>query len=403
MRATESKPDERGMALVVAILVLLVLTLLGIVMMAGVVTNRQVAGQSMAMRRALNNADAGVGEAISHLRSGDAAMPVANPRYTAQVFLAAAGSVPTVGTDTTALATSQAAGAMLPYSTATKSADVLTIAFKTNPARTQIYYSDGAHNPTLTPPSGYLPVYEITSTGTAGTARRTIIADVVAKPIYANVKGAMCAGLDVTYVGTADVCGHNHSASTPSGTGVPACNAYETHSGDMPATWSTGAVDLGGSSTNSGSNPSPYYVEHQTGFYAGPWEVLGMSQAAFISFMGAPTTNPSSLNGITYIDNDLILGNNSTSAAFHGATGDGILYVDGDLTLNAGFTYTGLIYVNGDLKLNGHAWILGAMVVKGVTSIKVNGTSTLLYSSDAISEKLAQYGGQYTTISWREK
>jgi hypothetical protein len=103
------------------------------------------------------------------------------------------------------------------------------------------------------------------------------------------------------------------------------------------------------------------------------------------------------------VDNDLVMGNSSCPTAFHGVTGEGLLYVDGDLTLNAGFVYTGLIYVNGDLKLNGHAWVLGAMIVKGQTSIKVNGTATVLYSSDAISQKLSQYSGAFTTLSWREK
>src|SRR4029077_10503227 len=126
MCAASSRNNESGMALVVAMLVLLVLTLLGVVMMASVVSNRGVAGQSVTMRKALDTADAGVGEAISHLRNNDAAMNVANPRSTAQVFLASAGSLPGVGPDTTAIPTGQPAGAWLPYTTADKSGDVLT-------------------------------------------------------------------------------------------------------------------------------------------------------------------------------------------------------------------------------------------------------------------------------------
>ena len=136
----------------------------------------------------------------------------------------------------------------------------------------------------------------------------------------------------------------------------------------------------------------------QVGFYGGPWEMLGMSQTDFQSFMGAPTTNPPSLNGIVYMDNDGIMGNQSSGGSFQGTSGEGMLYVDGDLTLNAGFTYTGMVYVEGDLKLNGQAWILGALVVRGKTTIKVNGGATVLYSSDAITQKLGQYGGQYTTL-----
>jgi Tfp pilus assembly protein PilX len=402
MRKRNPDADEQGMALVVAILVLLVMTLLGIVLMQSTTMNRQVAGESMLSREALDNANAGVSEAIMRLRNGDAGMSTANPMATAQIFLAATGSIPVVGADTVAMATAQPNGSWLAYSTATKGPSVLTISYKTNAARDTIFRYDPARSPAVNVVSG-LPIIRITSTGRAGNAATTVITEVVETPVVANVKGAMCAGLDVSYVGTADVCGRNHSANTPAGTGVPACDGYLTGSGDMPATWSTGAVSLGGASTNSDAGSAPHYLANQAGFYSGPWELLGMSQSDFITFLGTRTTSPASLNGITYIDNDAVLGNNSSSAAFHNSTGEGFLYVDGDLTLNAGFTYTGLIYVNGDLKLNGHAWILGGMVVKGTTSIKVNGTSTILYSSDAITQKLSQYSGQYTTLSWREK
>ncbi len=394
------------MALVIAMLVLLVLTMLGIVMMAGVVVNRRVAGQSAQMRKALDTAEAGVGEAISHLRNNDAAMVPTNPRSTAQVFLAAAGSIPVVGTDTTAIPTGQPAGAWLPYSTATKGPDVLTIAYKTDAARSVVYRYDPTRIPSVQTTSG-VPIYEITSTGTAGNARRTIVTDVVSKPVIANARGAITAGYDVSYVGNAVVCGYNHSANTPPGTGVngrgaaPDCTPYETGPNPLPGTWSTGNIGNGGAAFQTGVPGGN--LPNQTGFYAGPWQCLGMSQADFISFIGPPTTAPASMNGIIYYDNDQVMGNQSASAAFHSVTGEGMLYVDGDLTLNAGFTYVGLVYVEGNLQLNGQAWILGALVVRGKTTIRVNGGATVLYSSDAITQKIAQYGGQYLTLSWREK
>ena len=76
--------------------------------------------------------------------------------------------------------------------------------------------------------------------------------------------------------------------------------------------------------------------------------------------------------------------------------------MDGDLTLNSTITFRGLIYVEGDLKLNGQAWILGGVIVKGKTSVKMNGGATILYSSEAISRALARYGGQFVTLNWRE-
>jgi len=407
MRTTRTTAgDERGMALVIAILVLMVMTLLGIVLMASVAINRRVAGQDVMIRRALNVAEAGVGEAVSRLKNGDAPMPAANPRAVSQIFLAAAGSIPPVGADTTAMGTSQPAGSWLNYSSAAKGPDVLTIRFKTNPARTIIYRYDTTKNPAVQTLTGS-PIYQIISTGHIGSAKRTVVADVVAKPIIANAKAGLTAGYSVDFVGNAVVCGYNHLASTPppdvgknARGNAPDCQPYESASGDLPATWSTGAITGGGASGTTGA--APVNAANQSGFYSGPWQMLGMTQSDFMSFIGPPTMNPPSLNGIVYMDNDLIMGNQSGSGAFHGATGEGMLYVDGNLTLNAGFVYTGLIYVEGDLQLNGQAWILGAMVVRGRTSVKMNGGATILYSSDAITQKLAQYGGLYTTLAWHE-
>jgi hypothetical protein len=41
--------------------------------------------------------------------------------------------------------------------------------------------------------------------------------------------------------------------------------------------------------------------------------------------------------------------------------------------------------------------------VKGTTKVKIaNGTCTILYSADAISQNIAKYGGQFVTLAWRE-
>jgi Tfp pilus assembly protein PilX len=409
MVRSRGQESERGMALVVAMLVLLVLSMLAMVLMASVAVNRQVAGIDMVRRKALDNADAGVAEALMRIRNKDVGMSLANPRSTAQIYNAVSGTIPVVGVDTVAMGTAQPAGTWLNYSTATKTPDVLTVTYKTDPQRTQIY----RYSPSTTPHihlggTGY-PIYEITSTGTAGMAKRTIITDVTSKPINSNVKGALASNVTINFVGNAVVCGYNHSADTPpntvgsNGRGVaPDCQPYETHINDLPAAWSTGNITGGGASGTTGSpiNNSA----NQTGFYAGPWEVIGLTQSEFVQFIGPPVASQSNINGLVYIDNDVIMGNQSTSTSYHNATGEGMLYVDGDLTLNAGFVYTGLIYVEGDLKLNGQAWILGGVVVRGSTSsIKMNGGATILYSKDAIDQQLSKYGGQFTTLSWREK
>jgi len=396
---------ERGIALVMAMLVLLVLSVMAMILMMNVTANRQVAGMDLRGTQALTVAEAGLGEAMSRLRNGDVTLPTANPKAVAQIFLTPAGSVPVCGTDTTALETSQPAGQWLRYSSSSKGADVLTVQFKTNAARTQIYYYDNTlPNPVNT--STGLPIYVITSTGQQGTSRRRVQAEVIQKPYTAACKAALTGNQDIRFIGNAVVCGYDHRGDTPPSTGengrtgTNSCVPYEVGTGNLPGSWTTGSTWNGGAATQAGQ-PVPNW-DHGIGFYPGPWSLLGMSQADFYSWLGPPSTTATTATGIVYLDNDGVAQNQSGSFAYHGVTGEGMLYVDGDLTLNATFVYKGLVYVEGDLKMNGQAWILGGLIVRGRSEIRQNGGATILYSSDAISKALARYGGQFVTLSWRE-
>lgn len=405
-RTTRQFRSERGIALVIAMLVLLVLTVLGLLLMMSATMDRQSVGYNVRGSQALNIAEAGVSEAMSRIRNGDASLDVARPASVAQIFNCALGSVPSLGTDSTGLATMQPSGNWLEYSSSARSDRALTVKFKTNSAGTTIM----RYNPSLAEPintvSGY-PIYVITSTGMQGTSRRTIQTEVIQKPFNALAKAALAANQDIRFVGNAVVCGYNHTAATHTDDGKngrgssPDCADHETGSGDLPGSWTTGGTTNGGGAYQSGV--PPVNLSGQTGFYTGPWDALGMSQANFLSWIGAPiSTAPASLNGIYYIDGDGTVGNQSTNVGIHGGDGEGMLYVDGDLTINAQFSYRGLLYVEGDLKMNGQAWVLGGVIVKGRSEVRQNGGATILYSSEAISQALARYGGQFVTLSWRE-
>ena len=109
--------DERGYALVLALMVLLTLGLVSTVLMSSINSNRKLAGHDVRASRALNLAEAGVGEAVSRLRNGDVALSAANPRAVAQIFLTNAGSVPVpASSDTIAMQTLQPDGDWLTYS-----------------------------------------------------------------------------------------------------------------------------------------------------------------------------------------------------------------------------------------------------------------------------------------------
>jgi len=397
---------ERGVALVMALLVLLVMALLAAVLMMSISINRKVAGNDLRMSKALNNAEAGVGEALARIRSGDLALPN-NAKAVGQIYLCPAGSVPVLGTDSIAVETRQPAGQWLNYSPASRGPDALTIQYKTDAARTVIYRYDNTLTPPINTLSG-LPIYVVTSTGKQGTAVKRVVTEVIRKPFNVFAKGAFVANHDIDFVGNAVVCGYNHRYDTPTWYGENgrgggnSCVPYETTVGDLYGSWTSGATNNGGGAFQQGI-PTPN-ASAQVGFYQGPWDMLGIPQVDFYAWVGVPkSAEPANINAITYLDNDGTAQNQSGAWAFHGADGEGMLYVDGDLTLNSTFTYRGLVYIEGDLKLNGQAWILGGLVVRGRTDVKMNGGATVLYSNEAIMIALAKYGSQFVTLSWREK
>lgn len=399
------RSDQRGMALVMALLVLSAISLISITLLMSVTTEQKLSGHQLRENSALDFAEAGIAEATARIALGDINFGT-NPRGTAVIFNAPAGSLPTMGADTTAIATAQAPGTWLRYSTANKSADALTVRYKTDAGRTVFYKYDAAQNPPVQTATG-MPIYQIRSTGKRGRETRTVITEVTQRPINLNIKGALSGDDDIKFTGNAVVCGYNHRADTnfPAGVdghvaGANGCQSAVMASGHMPGMWTTQGIDNGGASN---SWPAGADLEGQTGFYSGPWDALGMTQAEFWSWVGTRQTSmPSDLNGIFYLDHNTTTQDRSGGFSMGGQTGTGFLYVDGDLTMNSTCNFHGLIYVEGDVKFNGEAYICGALIVKGWSEIKANGGATVVYSWDSIQQNLAKFKGAFITLAWRE-
>jgi hypothetical protein len=410
-QALQPVRNERGIALVMALLVMVVVGILGAILMMTLAAESKLASYSQREGTALNTAEAGIAEACARIRNQDMLYSTANPREVAQIFNVAAGSVPVLGADSAGFATGQPAGQWLGYSTAGRSPDVLTLEFKTNAARDKIVRYD----PTLSPPinlaTGY-PIYKITSTGLRGGVKRRIVAEVMQKPINLNIKGALTADKDISFVGNAVVCGYDHKADTHDWDGENprslldplSCMHHEQATGHLPGSWSTADVKNGGTAWQGGVPMANSYPNTGVPFYAGPWECLGLQQAEFWPWIGAHLDDEPSgtLDGIYYLDDDGVKQNGGSKFGFSSTTGEGMLYVDGDLDISSSFIYRGIVYVEGDLHITGHAWILGALIVKGVSEVKQNGGSTILYSSEAIQQALAKFGGQFVNLSWVE-
>lgn len=396
--------NERGIALVMALLVLLVISLLSATLMMSMNVESKVASLSTREIQALNIAEAGVAEAVARIRTGD--IPTNNnPRQVAQIFNSALGNVPVLGVDSVALATRQPDGQWLSYTTSGKADSVLTVRYKTDAANppTVIYRYDPSKNPAVQTLTGF-PIFQVISTGRKGGVTRRVVAEVIQRPINVNAKGALAADQGIDFSGTATVCGYNHSIDTPANTsGRPPCDTWELPGGGhVNGAWSSGTITASGAANQDGwpaaNNPG------QAGFYTGPWDVLSMTQAEFFSWVGAPTGSaPANPEGVYYLDNNGSSQDGSAAFAYNGGTGAGMLYVDGDLSINGNFIFRGLIYIEGDLKINGNVWVLGSIICKGRSRVKIaNGTCTILFSEEAISQNIAKHGGQFVTLSWRE-
>ena len=406
--ARRAAAGERGIALVVAIIVLLVLSMIAAALMMSLNVETHISGHDERRTEALSVAEAGIAEGISRIRSGEVPDTL-NPRMTSQIYLVTAGNVPVLGPDSTGLATAQPVGKWLNYTTAGRGPQALTVTYKTDPGRTAVYRYDPTQNPAVQTTSGS-PIFVITSTGKVGSDTRTVVSEVFKKPVNINAKGALTANNEVHWIGgNAAVCGYNHKLTTATGAGADgrfgafSCIPYEVGTDNVFGCWSTDSVYSGGTSDEAG-DPAPD-ISNQTGFYAGPWEVIGMTQADFMTWIGPPqSTTPATPTGPIYLDNDGVTQNVSGSFNYGGVTGDGFLYVDGDMNLSSSFVYKGVIYIEGDLSFTGHAWILGAVIVRGaVHPIKVGGGGTVLYSKDAIDVEMSKYASKFSTLSFREK
>jgi type IV pilus assembly PilX-like protein len=431
---------EEGMALVIALLILLALTVLGSALMLSVNTDTRITSAQLRDNQTLGIAEAGVQEAMLRIRDGEVPDNM-NKRQVSLIYEAPTGSIPASGQDTMSMSSLQPTGSYLGYSGATKTVAqgtpaglppgtppdlrVLTVRYKTMilpgpPADTEIVRYDDSHNPKFNTVTG-TPVFQIIATGTKGTASRSVLAEVTRSKFNIQAKGAVVSKVSIQFNGNINICGHDHVYQTPvwaqpgGGGGNPDCNggfynsppgpnnwwAATAHGTCMPGAWSSSSISKKGAANTIGEPRDT--MSSQAGFYSGPWDCVGMNQADFWSWVGTSQSAPAVPNGIYYLDNNGVKQDQSGSWAFSGGNGDGFLYCDGDLQLNGNFTYKGLIYVEGDFKVNGNIWILGGLVVNGKTVVKIaNGSATILYSGDAIQQTLTKYGGNMRMLTWRE-
>jgi len=94
----------------------------------------------------------------------------------------------------------------------------------------------------------------------------------------------------------------------------------------------------------------------------------------------ADASDLSGLNGVVYVDGDASL--NGATTSIGSSLSPAIIYIDGDFSFTGG-TITGLVYVTGEISMAGGATVIGSMITEGGVDMGA-GTSTLVYARNSV-------------------
>ncbi|HZM16414.1 MAG TPA: pilus assembly PilX N-terminal domain-containing protein [Candidatus Krumholzibacteria bacterium] len=418
-----ARHSERGAALVLALALLLALGFVGAALIYTAGGDLKVSGQDRRGTQAQFAAEAGVQEALNRLslRPGtdvtvnsetfDACIrdtvPGLDPDWEVDVY-APGGATPTSANPNAGFTPTvqDLASNPLDY---LREGQLVTIRHKwrdlngdsVRDAGEIVRYDASRIPPENTTEGSVIEVIEVAGHSTE--ARRRLRVEVTRFPFTPNLLAALNCNTGADLRGTVNVCGHNHRIDTPENSNlesVPPCSAFDEGYDDLPAVMTTGDPVLTGGSTNLEGVPAAMDTVSTNPFYSLA-EALGVTQDVVDMILADPDHTSSRdgnpLEGITYIAGDATGGEK-----FNSTSGEGLLYVKGDLDISGGFWWRGLVYVEGDIKITGNAWVLGAIMCQGKSEYGIGGGNpTVLYSRDAIRLAL-ELAFDYIVISWKE-
>ncbi|MCK4575055.1 hypothetical protein KAU34_01465 [candidate division WOR-3 bacterium] len=443
--------ERKGIALVISLIILLLLTLIGASIMMVSINEERTVSVKLDHITSLAYAEAGVSEAVRRLSIdpsnllyiGDTHYPY-NPDWTVYILLndnPQENEPPIYYTSSVQMSFPDSQ--RLCYTTENvDSLYSLVIHHKinSNDTREIIYYNwekmkEESYNPE-TYTGKFFPVEVIEVTGVVGTTRKRGTVEVARKSSRTYAAAAFSCNWDVEIRGKIICCGHNHVFTTPWGTDAGAehfdCfdDPYETDDpiwhvtrndmqphGDRKNQYKKPSVDL--KCSDAGCLPGISAPEHKitigrsSDVRGNPDWANDSTTASFFylyQMLGASDWNeleelfpwqsivPGNLDGGSYTglykcDGDLYLSGviNFT----------GVLWVTGKIKQTGHFYARGIVYSQENIRFDGNVWILGAVTIEGSghkTIKPFNGSGVLLYSSDEIERAIAQAQG-YRVIS----
>jgi len=424
--ASDVGSREKGNAMVIALLVLMVMTSVGVAYVAVTKSEKQIAGNSMRSTQAMYAAEAGIAEGLHRM-----AFPAESTNYIGPVGLPTAGwgkyivlaagaslldagaaALATDGLDNDGDTFVDETGERYPevLTKQTISAAALRYPFVRVEYKTQgnqlLRFGDADDNP-ATPPVENLvkgaPVLRITASGRTGNAAKTLEAEAVRFPLV-DVASAVWIGGPTKYSGNAFLIdGHDHHATAPHDTvpGAPPVPGILTEGPTTDAGLDAGQGDnVLGEGGNGSVAHSPFTYDFGT-----LWNQLSVmadyADTGPLTYSSSTPDHGSLSNPkVTVVKGGLTV--NGTWA------GGGILMVDGNLDMGGGCSFTGIVIATGDVKLTGGgpadvARIVGGIIYQGslVDASKTAGSGRIYYSSEAVNSALTL--NRYTLAWWRER
>lgn len=382
--------NEKGMTLVLGLMIIMVLTLLGATAVMMTTTDLKITGNYRTGETAFYAAEAGIEEARGRLRK-NAANPISDS------MPATASWESYIGTAANAAAafTDYQNGDSIATSLMQNSLEyVVQIKHKLNSSGNPIYI-----NPDKTQTTTYVlnitvPCYVARSLGKYLNSTKMIKAEFCRLPPI-DVPGALYVKAITTIKGTS-----TNILGVDPVTGLDPCGGGPGKNG-IASTLAPGSVTYNGSPVVNGpANPTgstPQTLFNQPNLdvqsmidsfkssvnyaYNVGGTVTGMNWGTPVS--GATLQNPStcSVSNVVYYNSDVKLAG--------GTSGCGVLIIDGDLDVNGGFSWYGIVIVSGAIVFSGggNKNITGGLMSgSSVDADIVGGNANIVYCSKALSD-----------------
>ena len=434
MRSTLRSPtplrlDERGNALIVALLILFLLTSMGIAYVAITKGDKQITGNQVASTQAFTNAEAGITEVLHRMSNPASTTPglyigetppgtytpgwgryvvndpgssATDPQYDATLSDGvdnngnaavdeASEHYPETGSWQSNLAVSQRLN--YPW---------VKVRYKLNAANQILLFGDDDNN-ALTPPRENLvrgvPEIVVTAEGMQGVGQKLVTVEAVKYPLP-PIPGSVYTEGSMNFSGNSFyIDGHDHAPTAPYDTIPGAASLHGIATPNSPTAIS-GALNpqqqdnVEGSGTDPSVQASPVNLDLQA--MAAAWD-----QVADITYPGnlvnpaAPDWGSITNLRIVHVAGDLTINGNYTGAC--------VLIVDGSFHMGGTLNWSGLVICLGDVDITGGGSaknIVGAMLVQGTLTgtTNVNGNVKIMYSSAMISKLYSL--SAYQISSW---